>query len=412
MTPELILQIIVIIFVGNHLLSEVLSYLNFNSHKPELPELLADHYEEEEYRKSHAYHSSTYSFGRLSSWLSFGVTLAILLLGGFGWLDTQLREVTTHPVGLPLLFIGVLYILSDVLGTPFQWYRTFVIEEKFGFNKTTPRTFVMDKLKGYLLAVIMGGILLGTLIALIQFIGQDFWWWFWIIISIFILGINFVYTSWLVPLFNKLSPLEGGALREQIETYSQKVGFPLTHIMVMDGSKRSTKANAFFSGFGKKKKVVLFDTLVDNYSQDELVAVLAHEVGHYKRKHIIQNFIISILQSGLMLFILSRFVYAENLSIALGAAENGIHLNLLAFGMLYTPISLLLGVGMNVLSRKNEFEADEYAATTFMSKPLQSALKQLHTDTLSNLTPHPLYVFFHYSHPPLLQRLEALKQYE
>ncbi|MEM6763668.1 MAG: M48 family peptidase, partial [Bacteroidota bacterium] len=247
MSPELILQIIVIIFVGNHLLSEVLSYLNFKSHKPILPDLLADHYQEEEYQKSHAYHASTYSFGRLSSWISFGLTLAVLLLGGFGWLDAQLRAFTIHPVGLPLLFFGVLYILSDLLGIPFQWYSTFVIEEKFGFNKTTPKTFLLDKLKGYLLAVIVGGLLLGILIALIQFMGENFWWWFWIIISVFIIGINFVYTSWLVPLFNKLSPLEGGDLRAQIEAYSQKVGFPLTHIMVMDGSKRSTKANAFFS---------------------------------------------------------------------------------------------------------------------------------------------------------------------
>jgi STE24 endopeptidase len=222
--------------------------------------------------------------------------------------------------------------------------------------------------------------------------------------------INVFYTSLLLPLFNKLTPLENGSLREAIEQYSQQVQFPLDNIFVMDGSKRSSKANAFFSGLGKRKKVVLFDTLIENHDEEELVAVLAHEVGHYKKKHVIQGFVLSVLQTGIMLFILSRFVSASVLSEAMGGSSNAIHLNLLAFGLLYSPLSMVIGILMNLFSRKNEFEADNYAANTYEASPLKEALIRLHAENLSNLTPHPWYVFFHYSHPPLLQRLAALEK--
>ncbi|MEL7339004.1 MAG: M48 family metallopeptidase [Bacteroidota bacterium] len=408
MKPETLLFLILAIYVANYALERVLSWLNLRNHKADLPDKLKDIYDAEEYAKSYRYHQTNYRFGLLRGGISFLVTLALLYFGAFGWLDEALRTYTSHPILLPLLFFGVLFLVGEITSIPFGWYHTFVIEERFGFNKTTPKTFWQDKLKSWLLTIIIGGLVMGVLLYLIDWLGANFWVWFWIFASLFLVVVNVFYTTWLLPLFNKLTPLEGGSLREKIEAYSQSVNFPLDNIFVMDGSRRSSKANAFFSGMGKRKKIVLFDTLVDNYEEEQLVAVLAHEVGHYKKRHIIQSFVLSILQTGLILFVLSRFVNTEALSAALGSSFNSIHLNLMAFGLLFSPISMVIGLLMNVFSRKNEFEADNYAATTYESQPLQEALVKLHADTLSNLTPHPAYVFFHYSHPPLLQRINAL----
>jgi STE24 endopeptidase len=332
----------------------------------------------------------------------------MLLLGGFGWLDGLLRIQIENEILLALAFFGVLMLTSDMLTIPFQWYSTFVIEEKYGFNKTTIKTFITDKLKGYLLGAIVGGGLLSLLIYLIELIGPSFWIWFSIIAAIFILVVNMFYTSLILPLFNKLTPLPEGELKTAIENFSKKVNFPLDNIFIIDGSKRSKKANAFFSGIGKKKKIVLYDTLISSHTTEELVAVLAHEVGHFKKKHIIWGYILSVLQIVFTLFVLSRMIFNEDVSLALGGSQLAIHLNLLAFGILFSPISGITGLLMNMYSRKNEFEADAYAKETFSGGALINALKRLSVDSLSNLYPHPWYVFFHYSHPPLLKRLEAL----
>jgi STE24 endopeptidase len=409
MTPTLLLWIIVAMLVASFLFNQWLDYLNLRNHQREIPAPLADRLDAEKYARAHDYHAARYRFDLVSGLLSFGILLLVLLGGGFGWLDDQLRTVTTHPIGLSLLFFGVMFIVSDLAGLPFQLYSTFVIEQKFGFNKTTPRLFFMDKLKSYALGIVFGGIVMGALVALINLLGSGFWIWFWGFITLFMLFVNVFYTSLIVPLFNQLKPLEAGELRERIERYSEQVGFPLDNIFVIDGSRRSAKSNAYFSGLGKRKKVVLYDTLIENHGQDELVAVLAHEVGHYKKNHIRQGLVLSVLQTGMMLFVLSRFVESNLLGEALGASNYGIHLSLIAFGLLYSPISMVLGMGMNLFSRKNEFEADHFAATTFASAPLQEALIRLHADNLSNLTPHPLYVFINYSHPPLLARLAALE---
>lgn len=403
------LPIILLIYLLGSLLDRILSWLNMRHHQRELPTELADYMDAEAYAKAYDYHRTNFRFGLLRSGLSIALTTALLASGGFGWLDEQLRQFTEHAIWLPLLYFGVLFILSDLLSLPFSWYQTFTIEEKFGFNKTTPRTFWLDKLKGYVLTIVLGGLVMGILLWLVAELGEGFWLWFWLFISLFTLFMNVFYTSLLLPLFNKLTPLETGELREKIETYSQQVRFPLDNILVMDGSRRSAKANAFFSGLGKQKKVVLFDTLVEKHSQEELVAVLAHEVGHYKKRHIVLGYVLSVLQTGLVLFLLSLFILSPDLSLALGAETYGIHLNLIAFGILYSPISLVIGLMMNLLSRKNEYEADAYAAETYAAPPLREALIRLHTDSLANLTPHPWFVFFHYSHPPLLSRLAALK---
>ena len=408
MEPDFLLLIILSITVISYIADQLLDYLNLKSQRTEIPKEIEAFYEKEKYLKSLAYHRELTKFSFFTSAVGFLISLAMLLTGGFGWLDGLLRPYFANEIFLALCFFGALMLASDIITLPFQWYSTFVIEEKYGFNKTTIRTFVTDKLKGYLLAAIVGGSLLSALIYLIQTIGPNFWIWFSILAAVFVLFINMFYTSLILPMFNTLTALPDGELKSAIENFSKKVNFPLDSIFIIDGSKRSKKANAFFSGIGRKKKIVLYDTLIANHTTDELVAVLAHEVGHFKKKHIIWGYVLSITQIVFTLFVLSRMVFAENVSLALGGSELAIHLNLLAFGILFSPISGITGLFMNMYSRKNEFEADAYARETFDGMALSNALKRLSVDSLSDLYPHPLYVFFHYSHPPLLKRLAAL----
>jgi STE24 endopeptidase len=410
MSPDLILIIILIILSLSFVFDQLLDYINLQSQRTDIPDEIAGFYDRTKYLQSLAYHKELTYFSFLTSGFSFILSLAMLAFGGFGWLDGLLRTYIENEIFLALAFFGILMITSDILTIPFQWYSTFVIEEKYGFNKTTGKIFIADKLKGYLLSALIGAPLISILIYLVQYIGPNFWIWFALIAAAFILMANMFYTSLILPLFNKLTPLPAGELKEQIEAFSKKVNFPLDNIFVIDGSKRSKKANAFFAGIGKKKKIVLYDTLIANHTTEELVAVLAHEVGHFKKKHIIWSYMLSVIQIFFTLFILSLMVFNEHISIALGADQLGIHLNLLAFGILFSPISGITGLLMNIFSRKNEYEADAYARETFDGGALVSALKKLSVDSLSNLYPHPLYVFFHYSHPPLLRRLEALSK--
>lgn len=409
MKPETILLIILTIVAISYLFDQFLDYLNLKAQRSDIPPEIESFYNKEKYLKSLEYQRVQAKFSFLTSAFSFLLSLGMLLLGGFGWIDGLLRPLIANEILLALAFFGAIMIASDILTLPFQWYSTFVIEEKFGFNKTTTKTFIIDKLKGYVLGANVGGGLLALLIYLVSTIGPNFWMWFGLIAAAFILFVNMFYTSLILPLFNKLTPLADGELKTTIESFSKKVNFPLDNIFVMDGSKRSAKANAFFSGIGKKKKIVLYDTLINNHTTDELVAVLAHEVGHFKKKHIIWSYLISIVQVFFVLFVLSRMIFNEDLSVALGGTQQAIHLNLVAFGILFSPISGITGLLMSLLSRKNEFEADDYARETFDGTALANALKKLSVDTLSNLYPHPWYVFFHYSHPPLLQRLKALE---
>jgi STE24 endopeptidase len=409
MSPQTILIIILIISAISYLFDQFLDYLNLKAQRKDIPDEIAAFYEKEKYLKSMDYYKAQARFSFFTSALGFIASMLMLSLDGFGWIDHLLRPHFQNEIALALVFFGVIMLASDILTMPFQLYSTFVIEEKFGFNKTTPKTFITDKLKGYILGGTVGGGLLSFLIYLIHQLGPGFWIWFGIVASLFILFVNMFYTSLILPLFNKLTPLPDGDLKSAIESFAHKINFPLDNIFVMDGSKRSKKANAFFSGIGKKKKIVLYDTLIDNHTIEELVAVLAHEVGHFKKKHIVWSYVFSVVQIFFMLFVLSLMIFNENLSIALGGTQQAIHLNLLAFGILFSPISGITGLLMSIHSRKNEFEADAYARENYNGNALSSALKKLSVDTLSNLYPHPVYVFFHYSHPPLLQRLSALK---
>lgn len=407
-----VFYIIVGILLFEFIADRILDRLNYSSWSEEFPKEAEGIYDEERYRRSREYYKANYKFSLAASTFSLLLMLAMLFLHGFAWLDAFVRQHTDHPIWMALMFFGILAAASDIISTPFSLYRTFVIEEKFGFNRTTLRTWLMDKIKAYVLAAVIGGGLLAVVVWIWQSTGIYFWLLVWAVITLFMIFVTMFYASWIVPLFNKLTPLPEGELRMSIEEYCRKVGFKLDNLFIMDGSKRSSKTNAFFSGLGSKKKIVLYDTLIEKHTVDELVAVLAHEIGHYKKKHTMQGVALGIIQTGIMLFIMSLFLDNPALARALGAAETSFHLNIFAFGLLYSPLSQLLGIVMNVLSRKNEYEADHYAATTYSAAALRSALKKLSVDNLSNLKPHPAYVFVHYSHPPLLQRLNALKQAE
>ena len=410
MNSENWLYLIIGLVVFNYLFSTVLNYLNDKNWKTDIPENMKEFYDEEKYIKAKNYSKEKGKISLISSTLSLLITVCFLWFKGYGWLNDIIVSNYDIPFLQSGIFFFTLFLISDIVSLPFSCYNTFVIEEKYGFNKTTPKTFVLDKIKGYLLALAIGGGLLAGVIYLLNILQNGFWIWLWLGLASLMLLINMFYADLIVPIFNKLTPLEGGSLRKKIEDYSNKVGYSLKNIYIIDGSKRSTKANAFFSGLGPRKTIALYDTLVEKHSEEELVAVLAHEVGHFKKKHVLSSMLLTIVQLGLMCYLLEICLNQTVISQALGGEKMFFHLGLLAFGILYTPIGTIIGVFMNVLSRKNEFEADYYAKSTYDGNALQLALKKISVDSLSNLYPHPFYVFMHYSHPPLLKRLDALRE--
>lgn len=404
-----VLIIIITILVFEYILERIFDYLNASRWSNELPEELKDIYDADKYKKSQNYYKTNQKFSLITSSVSFVLIIAMLLMGGFGILDNFIRQYTENSILSALLFFGIIGFVFDLIMTPFAVYDTFVIEQKFGFNTTSVKTFIFDKIKTWLLAIIIGGGLLALFILIYNFFQQEFWWIAWIVLTIVSLFFTMFYSELIVPLFNKQIPLENGELRNSIEEFASRTDFKLKNIYVIDGSKRSKKANAYFAGLGAKKRIVLYDTLINEHTKEELVAILAHEIGHYKKKHTLKNVIISILETGLMLYILSLFIGKPEMSLAL-ADKPSLHVGLLAFGILYSPLSLIFGVITNILSRKFEYEADKFAGIKYSPEHLIIALKKLSVNNLSNLNPHPLYVFFHYSHPTLLQRIKALKE--
>ena len=410
MTATTLFYIIISIIIINYIKDKILDALNAKHYNDKLPDELKDVYDDTEYKKSQNYKATNYKFGLLTSTFSILLTLGFLCFDGFEFVDNIARSYSTNPIFIALIFFGIIMIGSDILTTPFSYYSTFVIEEKFGFNKTTVKTFFLDKIKGWLMMAIVGGGILALIIWFYQITGDQFWLYAWALVAVFTLFMNMFYSKLIVPLFNKQAPLEAGDLRDKISAYAKTVGFKLDKIFVIDGSKRSTKANAYFSGFGSEKRVTLYDTLINDLDDDEIVAVLAHEVGHYKKKHIIFNLFASIILTGFMLYILSLFISNPLLSNALGVKIPSFHIGMVAFGMLYSPISEITGLIMNLFSRKFEYQADDYAKNTYKAEPLITSLKKLSKNSLSNLTPHKAYVFMHYSHPTLIERIENLRK--
>jgi len=385
--------------------------LNLNALSKDLPDEFEDVYDEETYAKSQEYTRVNTKFGFITGTFDLLLLLAFWFAGGFNWLDQWARSFEFSVIGTGLIFIGVLVLAKMIISMPFSLYSTFVIEERFGFNKTDAKTFAADRLKGLTLSVLIGGPLLAGIIAFFEYGGAWAWLYAWLAVTAFSLIMQYVAPTWIMPLFNKFEPLEDGELRQAIEAYADKVDFPLQGIYVMDGSKRSSKSNAFFTGFGKNKRIALFDTLIDNHTTEELVAVLAHEIGHYKKKHIVKNMTISILHTGIMFVLLSIFLQVPALFDAFFMDEMSVYAGLLFFGLLYSPVETILGIFMQMMSRKHEYEADRFAAKT-IDKPeeMVNVLKKLSKDNLSNLTPHPVTVFLNYSHPPALKRIESIRK--
>ncbi|RMF56376.1 MAG: M48 family peptidase [Calditrichaeota bacterium] len=393
------------------LLDLISDILNLKSLRDKLPEEFQDVFDQEKYQKSQEYTRVRTRFGILTSIFDLAVLLLFWFSGGFNYLDHLVRSWVTGEIWRGLLYIGILLFARGVLSLPFSIYSTFVIEEKFGFNKTTPKTFILDILKATVLGIVIGGLLLAAVLAFFQYTGDYAWLYCWIAVVVFSLFMQFIAPTWIMPLFNKFTPLEEGELRNAILEMAKKVNYPLKNVFVMDGSKRSTKSNAFFTGFGKNKRIALFDTLIEKHTIKELVAVLAHEIGHYKKKHIQKGMLISILHTGIMFYLLSIFLTHQGLFEAFYMDHMSIYAGFIFFGMLYSPIEMILSIFMQIFSRKNEYEADRFAVeSTGDPESMISALKKLSADNLSNLTPHPLYVFLHYSHPPVLERINAIRQ--
>lgn len=402
------------VLVLSYLLELVVSLLNLRSLSPELPAEFAGIFDAQEYARSQQYTRTTTGFSLVQSTCSLVVTLVFILAGGFNLIDMAARSFGWGAIPTGLVFTGLLGALTALMGLPFSLYSTFVIEQRFGFNTTTWTTFLLDQLKAIGLTLLLGGPLLAAILWFFETSGQRAWLYCWLAAVCFILVVQFLAPVVIMPLFNKFIPLEDGPLKEAITRYAQRQNFALQGIYTMDGSKRSNRANAFFTGFGKFRRIVFFDTLISKLAENELLAVLAHEMGHYKLRHIPVMMALSILQMGLMFFILSLFLNNQGLFAAFGMEHVSIYASLVFFGFLYSPLSMLVGIGFNLFSRRNEFQADRYAAETLHdeqgSEALINGLKKLSVSNLSNLTPHPLHVFLNYSHPPVMARIAALRQ--
>lgn len=406
---NLLFWIIIGIIVFDYLLDKFLDYLNYRNISNSIPDELSGIYDEEKYAESQKYEKVNLRFSMITGTFSFVLILLILFTNGFAYLDGIVTDITGNIYLRAMLFFGIFGIVMDFLSLPFQIYGTFVIEEKFGFNKTKPLTFVFDKLKSWLLGAVIGGGLLLFIIWAWTETGD----WFWLIVMgglvLFMVIMTMFYSQIIVPLFNKQTPLEEGSLKDAIVGFSKLADFKINNIFVIDGSKRSTKANAYFSGLGTKKRIVLYDTLINDLNDEEIVAVLAHEVGHNKLKHIVIGLVMSIIQSGFMIYLLSLAVGRPELSAALGVSQPSFYIGLLAFGLLFSPISTIIGIISNMISRKHEYQADKFAASYGYGNALISGLIKLSKANLSNLVPHWLYVIIAYSHPTLLQRKNAIE---
>ena len=410
MTPATLLMIIVLVVVVEYLLSKWLSYRNLKAATSQIPPQLEGLYDAEKYAKQQSYFRTNNRFSLITSTFTTIIMVVMLSTQTFGSIYDYCLSITTNTIGVTLIYFGLIFIAYDILMLPFQIYDTFVIEERFGFNKTTVKTFIGDKIKSLILAAILGGGLLSLIVWLYTLLGTSFWWAAFLVSISVMLIMNLFYSQIIVPLFNKQTPLPEGELRNEIEKFAQKAGFEITNIYVIDGSKRSTKANAYFSGMGKKKRIVLFDTLIEELSIPEIVAVLAHEIGHYKKRHTLKNFILAGATLLLQLFILSLTLTSTTMAEAMGVVQPAFALSLIAFGILYTPIDMVTGLIMNSLSRRAEYQADKFAADYGLGEELISGLKKISVKSLSNLTPDKLYVKFHYSHPTLLQRIQAINK--
>ena len=401
--------LIIGVLVGNLALELILSVLNQKNILKPWPKEVRGIFTQAQVKRAVEYSKANFQFGAISKVVSTAIMILMITEGGFNWVNNWVITVSDSEAVQSLVFMGVLMGANQVISIPFSYYSNFVIEEKFGFNNMTKKLFVMDTIKGLVLGAVIGGGLLYLLGFLIEELGSNFWLVFFGVVALIMIFVNTFYTSLLLPIFNKLTEIEEGELKEGIYEYCQKVGYKLSNLFQMDGSKRSKKANAFFSGMGPKKTIVLYDTLIEGQSKEEITAVLAHEIGHYKKKHTTFNLIFGLAQMFGVMFLLGWAINQSELSTGLGVEEPKFYTGLIAFFILFSPVSLLIGMFQNIMSRKMEYQADAYARDTYDGEKLIDALKKLSVDNLSNLNPHPAYVFFNYSHPPIHQRIKAIR---
>lgn len=401
---------ILTVIILSYGLDVLVSLLNLQNLRPTVPEEMREFYDAEKYRHSQEYLTVQTRFGLMEKSFFTVLTIAFICVGGFNWVDHWIRTADFGEIGSGLLFMGALGVGSRIISLPFSLYDTFQIEAKFGFNKMTLKTFAMDLIKGLILSVVIGGPILAAILWFFTATGDQAWIYAWISVSILQLLILFIAPTFIMPLFNKFIPLADGSLKKKIEDFAQSQNFELQGIFTMDGSKRSSKANAFFTGFGKFKRIVLFDTLIQKHTEEELVAILAHEIGHFKRKHIHKQVVVGTLAMGGLFYLLSLFINHPGLFEAFQMDRVSVYASLVFISFLYSPISRIVSMITHALSRKYEYEADAYACSTYgYPEVLIQALKKLSADNLSNLTPHPIKVFLDYTHPPLLKRIEAIK---
>lgn len=399
------------VIIFNYVVGQITNFLDRSRWKNRLPMELNGVYSEEEYQRSARYNQVVSRISVLSETSSLIIMILLLASGFFGALDNMIVDATGRGYLSILAFFGVISGGAFLMSLPFSVYRTFVIEAKFGFNKMSARTFIMDKFRSIIIGSLIGGVLLSGFLFIYESAGAQFCIYTWFFIATVMLLMNIIYVPFILPLFNHLKPLEEGSLKNSIREYCSRNDFPLNEIYIMDSSKRTTKANAFFSGIGPRKKIVLFDTLLDTHSDNEIVAIIAHEVGHYAYRHTFKNLALGLLQSALVIWLFAWFIENQDVAAALGAKQNSVELSLFAFGIVYSPFSLITGTLVNYFSRKYEFEADAYAAFSSSGPDLRTALLKLTTNNLSNPDPHPFTVFSHYSHPPILQRLRTLDSF-
>lgn len=397
--------------LGTFSIKLVANILNLKAAGEVLPDEFRDVYDREAYEKSQNYLHHSTVFSLVTATFDLVVLLVFWFAGGFNYLDLVVRALGFSPLPTGIVYIGILLFLQGLVSLPFSIYHTFVLEEKYGFNKTSPLTFISDKLKGIFLGLVLGTPVLAGLLWFFENTGSLAWVWAWLAVALFGFVLQYAAPTLIMPLFNKFTPLEDGELKSAIMDYTRSVAFPLSGIFVIDGSKRSAKANAFFTGFGKQKRIALFDTLIENHTVRELVAVLAHEIGHYKKKHIIIAMCLSFINMGIVFFLLSVFLNNRLLFDAFYMDDLSVYASLLFFSLLYSPVEFILSVLLQFLSRRHEFQADRYAVQTYSGgASLVEALKKLSRKNLSNLTPHPFFVFLNYSHPPVLQRIERIRK--
>ena len=402
--------IIIGVIVFEYLLSFVVKILNIKALNPKLPKEFEGTFDQEKYTKSQEYTKTNTRFSFITSTFSLIISLSFIFGGVYNIIDQLIRKYNYSEEITGLCFFGLLFIITDLLNTPFSIYKTFIIEEKYGFNKTTINTFIIDKIKGYFLTVLIGAPVLYLILYFFGKFENSAWLYVWVFLVAFSVIMQPIFNTFIAPMFNKFTPLEEGELLDKIKAYLKKVNFPVKKLEVVDGSKRSSHSNAYFSGIGKNKRIALFDTLVEQMDDNEIVSVIAHEVGHYKLKHIYSGIFLSAIQSGIMLYVMSLFLGEQKLFDVFYMEEKSIYAGLVFFSMLYAPISLILGIFFTYISRRNEFSADQYSVKTAeMPDSMISSLKKLSKENLSNLTPHWLNVFLNYTHPPVLERIRALK---